>query len=522
MKTITQLVQQLKNTFSDRKNIAPVESSSTASQAYAVGKKFFYNNILYKCTVAIASGGTITPGTNCVAESDVETQIDNAVAETSSLKETLTNQINVMGAKNLLQHPYTTKVPNTIANLDVTEPSKGIIRFNGTSNAQTIFYCQFRTTIPTGEYICSKGVQNNNVTLLVEAYNNNTWVKVLSSESYTVAESKFTVDYSNYNNLRISIRIKSGVTLSNVDVKPMIRLATDPDSTYEPYAATNQQLTGLISNDFANGAVNLCPTIITSQTVDTGGTNVTIVVNSDGTFTVNGTVTNSTNINVTDVLVNFLKAGKRYKLSGSPSGSSNSTYRLYISATGGEADNGNGYEFTLEQLANGARVRLALFAGAILSNVVFKPMITLADMPNSDYNHYVPYAMSNKEITDNNKYVELSTLGIVSSSPYFDYSNTTMKGYINRFTKNIIVEFNNIVTKTAVPANTWVAIGVTEDSFYKAFVAMSNVADVTKDGQYYLALFAKNSSDGTLIFKAQEAIPVGATINAKLTWNYVG
>lgn len=40
------------------------ESSNTASSAYAVGDYLIYNNTFYKVTVAIASGGTLTVGTN--------------------------------------------------------------------------------------------------------------------------------------------------------------------------------------------------------------------------------------------------------------------------------------------------------------------------------------------------------------------------------------------------------------------------------------------------------------------------
>ena len=46
-------------------NSAPVETTLTASQAYAVGEYFQYSNNLYQVTSAIASGGTITIGTNC-------------------------------------------------------------------------------------------------------------------------------------------------------------------------------------------------------------------------------------------------------------------------------------------------------------------------------------------------------------------------------------------------------------------------------------------------------------------------
>lgn len=47
-------------------NFATVEATSTASQAYAVGKFLVLNGVLYRVTTAIASGGTITPNTNCV------------------------------------------------------------------------------------------------------------------------------------------------------------------------------------------------------------------------------------------------------------------------------------------------------------------------------------------------------------------------------------------------------------------------------------------------------------------------
>lgn len=47
--------------------VAPVEASSTASQAYAAGDFFIYNGTLYIASASIAQGGTITPNTNCTA-----------------------------------------------------------------------------------------------------------------------------------------------------------------------------------------------------------------------------------------------------------------------------------------------------------------------------------------------------------------------------------------------------------------------------------------------------------------------
>ena len=59
---------------------ASEESSTTASKAYAVGDFFRLNGVLYKTTSAIASGGTITPNTNCSS-----TSLENELGGTGSV-----------------------------------------------------------------------------------------------------------------------------------------------------------------------------------------------------------------------------------------------------------------------------------------------------------------------------------------------------------------------------------------------------------------------------------------------------
>lgn len=53
----------------DKTMLAPVESTSTASQNYAVGDYLVYNGILYSVTAAISVGESLTPGTNISATS---------------------------------------------------------------------------------------------------------------------------------------------------------------------------------------------------------------------------------------------------------------------------------------------------------------------------------------------------------------------------------------------------------------------------------------------------------------------
>lgn len=49
-------------------SVAPVATTSTASRAYAAGDLLMYNNQLYKVASTIASGQTLTPGTNIIAD----------------------------------------------------------------------------------------------------------------------------------------------------------------------------------------------------------------------------------------------------------------------------------------------------------------------------------------------------------------------------------------------------------------------------------------------------------------------
>lgn len=64
-------------------SLAPIESSATASRNYSVGQQFVYNGLLYEATSAIASGGTITPGSNCARTTVAE--------ELSALNDSITN-----------------------------------------------------------------------------------------------------------------------------------------------------------------------------------------------------------------------------------------------------------------------------------------------------------------------------------------------------------------------------------------------------------------------------------------------
>lgn len=148
-----------------------------------------------------------------------------------------------------------------------------------------------------------------------------------------------------------------------------------------------------ISNiDVESGSKNLLPNENKSQ-IKSG---VEFVINNDGTITVNGNPpTSSTGI----YQYVTLPAGT-YKMSGCPSGGSSARYYMEIGSKD-VVDYGEGATFTLEQEET-IQVTLARISRHIETSIVdlvFKPMITLASEPNSDYDHYVPYCKTNFELT---------------------------------------------------------------------------------------------------------------------------
>jgi len=62
--------------LAEKTDIAPVESTSIASQAHAKGSQFYFNGQLVTATANISIGGTITLNENCVVSDSVTEQIN--------------------------------------------------------------------------------------------------------------------------------------------------------------------------------------------------------------------------------------------------------------------------------------------------------------------------------------------------------------------------------------------------------------------------------------------------------------
>lgn len=117
-----------------------------------------------------------------------------------------------------------------------------------------------------------------------------------------------------------------------------------------------------------------------------------ITLNSDQTITITGTVIS--NISYTIGTFSGI-VGTKYHISGCPVGGSSSTWRLALS--GVDYDYGNG----LDYISDGTTRDIIIFVKSGQTvDITFKPMICTESMWNLSYD-YVPYAMSNYELTNN-------------------------------------------------------------------------------------------------------------------------
>lgn len=192
-----------------------------------------------------------------VTDDDVN---DKTIVAPTTLKEEVYSVMGQMGAKNLLPRALTNIITHntsgswngnnyTINGVTFTVNSDGGITANGTataSNTSLFIYggvygaLQENFLVKDVPYKLSSGIVNN-----VKAYIK--WQSFLDNSGTLVEQG----DSRNENlaitedapYIRFMCHVENGTTVTNLTFYPMIRLATDTDDTYQPYAKTNRELT---------------------------------------------------------------------------------------------------------------------------------------------------------------------------------------------------------------------------------------------------------------------------------------
>lgn len=211
----------------------------------------------------------------------------------------------------------------------------------------------------------------------------------------------------------------TGVASWNGRTGAVVPAAGDYDASQVDYDNSNSGLTATTEQDAIDelavtsdcmlnelGAKNLCPNTATSQTVN----GVTFTVNSDGTIRAVGTATSAI---LFEISIKPTLEDGTYILSGCPQGGSPDTYYLHYTNAVDTAfsDYGEGVEFTPFDYAQSpnAKVRLCIKPAAGAVDLLFKPMIRPASIVDSTY---VPYAMTNRELTNNPNTISSNVAGV--------------------------------------------------------------------------------------------------------------
>ena len=196
------------------------------------------------------------------------------------------------------------------------------------------------------------------------------------------------------------IQIGNGTVLTTpITFKPMIRLATDANADYQPYVKTNRELAedSVTWDDLSDvGAVNLAPNGLTTQTIETTDKTLTIDVSDDKVITLNGGVSTSQYLTLASDVSNLIgipiKIYDTYEYNAKAY-----CYISYVSSGTTYYKNSRTGTFTIPSGATSVKFYLVVYTDETFSNFKIAPMVA----PASYNGPYVPYAMRNKDLTDN-------------------------------------------------------------------------------------------------------------------------
>lgn len=153
-----------------------------------------------------------------------------------AIQNQLNAQTGILGAKNLLNHVLTSQTSDGVT---INVDDKKIITLNGTSTSD------FTVILLPKEDLNALLAKYGNLILNGSDPVKYTDARIITkSGSYIIDNGTgILLDASKTYENNLSLQIFNGKTFNNLKIKPMLRLASDPDDTYQPYAMTNRELT---------------------------------------------------------------------------------------------------------------------------------------------------------------------------------------------------------------------------------------------------------------------------------------
>lgn len=315
-----------------------------------------------------------------------------------------------MGAKNLFRVMNASQVINGI---EWVVNDDGTITANGTATEESKFTAQSKSAAThyydenmmkaiAGKTIRYSGCPSggSSSTYLFRLYIANAGG---STDEYGEGAERTIISDFPERNFSVECIIKSGQTVTNLTYKPMICLASNTNTTYQPYSKTNKQITDDTASAVANvpnGAINLAKPSLTGTTTVS---NVEFVIDSEGKVTANGTASANIRFDMAEVT---LKAGRTYQLCEPSSLQARRPLnpegcRCYarIKSSGVWVLQNNGWRNSYTPSSDVVvSVGIAMQSGNEVTDEIFAPMLVLDGTDVGDT--FYPYAKTNRELTE--------------------------------------------------------------------------------------------------------------------------
>nr|DAM13212.1 MAG TPA: hypothetical protein [Bacteriophage sp.] len=149
----------------------------------------------------------------------------------------------------------------------------------------------------------------------------------------------------------------------------------------------NSMISELNNNNITN---NICTNLLNPTLKTSSRNGITCTNNGDGTYTLNGTASDST-VFVLENTADIIKENANKTLRFVSRGDALGTYfvQIYFNNATPAKDLGSGITFKVPTNVSETNVAVAIISGTVLSNIIIKPMLTTN--LNATYDDFVPY-----------------------------------------------------------------------------------------------------------------------------------
>lgn len=317
--------------------------------------------------------------------------------------------------KNLIPLPYCNKRENL--NVIPVVNDDGSLSLNGSQGSTNVgqYYLSSRFEydfqLPAGKYILTGGTADAQLDIGVNNVTGDS-----SQGSTTLGQDKgngLVVTLTKLSDVQIILMLQKNSTFSNVTIYPMLRKVEYIDDSYEKYSPNVSDELSVMQNQLSS------KNILHNTAKSTTSNGITYTVNSDGTIVLNGTATSNAGITILPYTEKSLPEGKYilsdeagYRYSGSDGAYTYIRRKKGSSGTDNYAiDTAQGPRlFTVDYSEyDYIGVSIYILSGTVCDNLVLKPMIRPASIADDTY---VPYSMTNRELTDMMPHISKDLLGL--------------------------------------------------------------------------------------------------------------